>query len=248
MDLLNLDTLMFLKAMAGGEEPETEEATASGNPATFTTDVKKDLTGLVLEFAPDQSGSGDASPTNYRPIAGISSAVFKHSGEDTSNPELYEVAFPAGSGIVYGGTLDAINGTLTYKWVSIIYKGDASESWSIENGSNFYIMTPTVLKRNTSPTDLLCDRAKSDTSVNTGSCRISYSGNFNFNVGSLIGINTVAGFKTWLASNNVQIVCKLATEYSVSVDPITIRTLKGENNIWLDANGTIDVTYLKKKT
>lgn len=64
-----LRKLLMLKAMTGSES--LVEATATpGNPCTFETDVAKALTQCKVNFTPVQSGSGDPSPTNVRPITG----------------------------------------------------------------------------------------------------------------------------------------------------------------------------------
>lgn len=57
--------LMMLGAMAGGK---LVEDTATGNPLTFITDASKPLKSLLVPFLPVQSGSGDPSPQNIRPI------------------------------------------------------------------------------------------------------------------------------------------------------------------------------------
>lgn len=50
------------------------EYQTSGNPATFNTNVTRNLKSLVIPFTPVQSGSGDPSPNNDRPITGWTGA------------------------------------------------------------------------------------------------------------------------------------------------------------------------------
>ncbi len=45
--------------------------TVTGNPAVLSIAANKPLTGLTIPFTPIQSGSGDPSPENVRPISGI---------------------------------------------------------------------------------------------------------------------------------------------------------------------------------
>lgn len=59
--------LLFLKAMGGGALSEYE---ITGNPVAFNTNVAKALTGFTIPFLPVQSGTGDPSPENIRPISG----------------------------------------------------------------------------------------------------------------------------------------------------------------------------------
>ena len=52
----------------GGVASKAVEATATGNPLTFLTDLAKPLKSLLIPFTPRQSGTGDPSPENIRPI------------------------------------------------------------------------------------------------------------------------------------------------------------------------------------
>ena len=61
-----LRKLMFLGAMAGAGA--LVEDTATGNPLTFIMDKSKPLKSLLIPFTPRQSGTGDPSPDNIRPI------------------------------------------------------------------------------------------------------------------------------------------------------------------------------------
>lgn len=247
MNRTPIQNLVMLKLFIGEQTPvPTEEATATGNPATFTTDVRKALTGLIVPFTPIQSGSGAASPNNVRPITGITGITVYHSGSNTRNPTIHTITFQAETGTVYGGTLDAVAGVLTIEWGIETYDGSVDESWSVESDENFYIMTDSKYVRNTNNTSLICNYADSYESVTVGNCKITNSGNFNIRIGSLIGITKVPAFREWLAEHNVQMVCKLQTPIMMSIDPIIIKTLSGENNLWTDTNGTNTVKYLKK--
>ena len=61
-----LRRLLLLSALMGGAS--LVEDTATGNPVTFETDVAKPLVSLEIPFTPKQSGTGDPSPQNIRPI------------------------------------------------------------------------------------------------------------------------------------------------------------------------------------
>lgn len=71
--------LMLLGAMAGGKAVED---TATGNPLTFLTDLAKPLKSLLIPFTPRQSGSGDPSPSNIRPIVPWDGLTVKHGGKN----------------------------------------------------------------------------------------------------------------------------------------------------------------------
>lgn len=65
-NLSTLRKLMLLKGATGGSK--AVEAEVTGNPVTFLTDLAKPLKSLLVPFLPVQSGSGDPSPQNIRPI------------------------------------------------------------------------------------------------------------------------------------------------------------------------------------
>ena len=76
--------LLALHALAGGV-PLTEY-TETGNPVTFDTNVAKPLSECLLSFLPVQSGTGDPSPENVRPITGWTGAKAWHSGANLCPP------------------------------------------------------------------------------------------------------------------------------------------------------------------
>lgn len=61
---------------------EPHLATVSGSVATFDTDMRSKLKECKINFLPVQSGSGDPSPTNIRPITGWTGVNIWHSGEN----------------------------------------------------------------------------------------------------------------------------------------------------------------------
>lgn len=109
VELTPLRRLLFIGALAGGKEVED---TATGNPLTFVTDLAKPLKNLYAMFTPVQEGSGNPSPESPRPITGWTGVTVYHSGEDTSDPDVYSVTFPCvGTNLfdissVMSGTLD----------------------------------------------------------------------------------------------------------------------------------------------
>lgn len=64
-----VNRLLNLAIMNGGGK--LVEETVTGNPVSFETDVAKPLKGLLIPFTPVQSGTGDPSPDNVRPISGF---------------------------------------------------------------------------------------------------------------------------------------------------------------------------------
>lgn len=63
----------------------TDTQTATGNPVTLTTAQEGGAKSALVTFAPKQSGTGDPSPTNIRPISGWDSLVLNQCGKNLVN-------------------------------------------------------------------------------------------------------------------------------------------------------------------
>lgn len=74
---MNLRELLFLHAASGGGGSLVEN-TATGNPVAFNTNVAKPLNSVVVPLTYTQEGTGDPSPSNVRPISGVSSLFCVH--------------------------------------------------------------------------------------------------------------------------------------------------------------------------
>ena len=83
-DWTTLKKLLFMNAASGGS---LTEYTATGNPATFSTNVAKPLNQLLIPFTPVQSGSGDPSPENVRPITGWTGVTAAQFGSNVYDSE-----------------------------------------------------------------------------------------------------------------------------------------------------------------
>ena len=55
--------------------------------------------------------------------------------------------------------------------------------------------------------------------------------------------STLAQFKEWASSNNLQILLKLAEPITVQLDPTTVTALTGHNVIWCNTGNIISVDY-----
>ena len=82
-----LFNLMILKGATGGA---VEEATAEGNPLVFTTDLARPLKSLLIPFTPQQSGTGDPSPSNIRSILPWNGLTVFGGGKNLLNPNTDE--------------------------------------------------------------------------------------------------------------------------------------------------------------
>ena len=153
------------------------------------------------------------------------------------------------AGTLYGGYVDLVSGELWKTHKEITFNG--SEAWGIyENtnyGNSFYI---TINDKKISESSSLCDRYKNK----NRSYGVAGSGQYGIfcdheTIKRLYfkapdsSITTLQQFKTWLSTNNLFVVYELATPIEYSLAPSTLKTLRGQNNIWSNANGNIEVQF-----
>ena len=245
--------MMLRRGLMGNVDP-LQEFTATGNPATFLTNIAKPLAGLLIPFSPVQTGTGDPAPDNVRPITGWTGLNIYHSGEDTSNPDTIPVSWQTEAGTVYGGMLDALTGVLTVthylftidKTTYFVFGQGFNSNYRAvyylpENGkiqqfsncnmfrfrayNNAAMYYPDKGKISAYPADSETDRAV---------------------FGLPDGITNENEWRSYIETNgNIQIAYELAEPFTVQLDPATLSTLIGENVVWTDTNGTNTIKYLK---
>jgi len=237
---MDIKQLMFLKA-ATGSEPETEEATATGNPATFTTDIRKPLQALEVTFTPAQTGSGDPAPDNVRNISGKSSIkVSVSDGEST--PTDYTTSL---GDTYYGGKLNVLTGVLTVEWILMSAAWGTFKTGSPDETTGFYggtLTFPSAVKQCTSPsvygTDVLCNV------TNT----IYWNGASKTPEHFYIYNSKAYVYGNFDDSQVIQLAVKLAEPVTVQLTGQQVMDLLGANSIAADTNGTVTLTYLKIKS
>ena len=129
-DFLTTEDLLF---MAGASGVKGVEDTATGNPVTFLTDLAKPLKSLIANFLPIQSGTGDPSPTNIRPITGWTGVNVFHAGKNLANLQ-YGNKVPS----VSTGQMVNSNG-----WSTPFIPIDTSKNYYLSRGiviGNIYVM------------------------------------------------------------------------------------------------------------
>lgn len=77
-----LKRLLLPMVAAGGGGSTPVQDTATGNPLVFFTNLARPLKSLLIPFTPKQSGTGDPSPSNIRPIAPWNGLTVKHGGSN----------------------------------------------------------------------------------------------------------------------------------------------------------------------
>lgn len=75
--------------------------TVSGNPVLFTAKQAAALKSLMIDVQPVQSGSGDPSPDNVRPISGFSAVNVWQTGKNLYHKESYNAI--SGTAVMFNG-------------------------------------------------------------------------------------------------------------------------------------------------
>ena len=226
--------------------------TVSGATVTFADgadDIPVKSFDVDIQFT--QSGSGDPSPSNVRPITGRIGAIIDV-GRNSSEPEVtYAVDWTDEAGTVYGGTLDVTNGVLTVTH-GYILGSDSRLDWrqyfnpNMQTGLYCYTVYPNL--PNQKSKDLTQKIVSSHfTQVRFNWTTVRHGQMFPDFAGDSVycfveDIDTLSAFKAWLASAGVQFVYELETPETYQLAPTEIATLLGQNVIRADT-GDVSITY-----
>lgn len=165
-----------------------------------------------------------------------------------SNVDSHSISFPS---TVYGGWVDVVKGELHVTHAVLDLNG--SERWGIvpqdQNAyflltlSNDFMYTTTNISVKSSH---FAPIANAQQKHNDNTIWVVYK-QLHIHASSYIAPSglTDAGlseFKSWLAEHNTQAFIPLATETIISIDPVIIKTLLGNNNIYADT-GDSSVEY-----
>lgn len=228
--------------------------TASGSLVSFSDGADLPMPSFICKIEAVQSGSGDPSPENVRPISGHTGvdAVISPTTEASAGT-TYSVSWQTEAGKVFGGYVDLVSGVLTVDRVSVVYEGGNDEAWTMSTGGSddtswhqFY--TPRTSAKNS--LNAICNRfpTKDIAYRGTESLLVAYTDR-TFRIAlkdSDLLITSVDDWKTWLSTNNVQIVYELATPITYQLTPQQIKSLLGYNNAWCDT-GDVDIDYFAKE-
>ena len=220
---------------------EALEKTASGNPISLTGVAAAYAMGLSMTIEPIQSGSGDPSPTNVRPISGISTATVQTTNGTNTNTATITLGQT-----VYGGTVNFKTGevTVTHGMVDL-----GSLEWYRQNtaSSNWRFYADLDLFRKVDVGELcgfVCSTYKEVTASQTWQGIKGVSGN-GLTSNSIcvcdMTYTDAASFKT--AMSGVQLCYELATPVTLTLTPAELELLKGNNTV--SGNGvTINISYI----
>ena len=146
---------------------------------------------------------------------------------------------------VYKGVADVTGGNVVSKMQFL----DIANANIIKNNSNpndymYYTTLGTTFDKNGHG---ICSHLQETAGAPTGSTEgFSISQQFNvvyINVG-VLAQNDVAGFKAFCANNNVQLLLDMLTPIEITTTPENLTAISGENNVYADTNGDMEVKYL----
>ena len=223
------------------------ETVSSGS---FFTDMIAPMKSLAVIFSPVQSGSGDPSPTNIRPLSGRTSITVAEGNE-------YSILLGR---MAYGGIVDFATGKLEIDMVMNTYDGSSDENWKAEYlGStktyNFYMPSASMIPKprttaqysedsTTNASRVKCNQARPRKWTSSGTetygaglFYIAASGTMNIN-GGLFEVTTAEDFKAYLSEHPLQVAYEIATHEFYQLTPEQIKAIKGQNAI-TSQDGTV---------
>lgn len=237
---------LFAKRIGGAILKDFPDLPAS--IVTVTDALAKPLDSLKVAITPVQSGSGDPSPDNIRPISGWTGCnVVVSPTIDAEDGTTYTITFPSEAGTVYGGTLDVTNGTLTVTMAEVDL---GTLNW-IKDATTFaytffYSSFADVISNN-----ILCSAYKT---AKTSEIFSSEDSVIRFVDNPTIRLrlkdstkNNLTGVTFKAAMSGVQLVYELATPQIYQLTPTEVQMLLGTNNLWADTGEIIEGKYFAKR-
>lgn len=221
-------------------------STDSALPATFTLTDYTELRAYLTVY------NGAVTNTTIYPMVRLASNT-----DDTYEPynsNTYNITFGS-AGTVYGGTLDVTTGMLTITKQQLSFNG--SENWYIAaTGANrifrlvatstpivnayynTYIANWAVLTRVISNLE---NQPFTNWSFRTTGNALNYD---ILMCTPTTSVNmTLDEYKAMLAATPLVIVADIVTPISVQLDPVSVASLLGNNNIWSDTGSVASCEY-----
>jgi hypothetical protein len=178
----------------------------------------------VVGINPVQSGEGDPSPTNVRPITGLTGMTVNANGTEIP------ISWESEAGTVYGGSLDVLTGMLTVDKAMIT----ADELYSFGSGNLTYgrVVLPNALPTASVSTDYVTSKFLVDKSAAENTTRrVSGYAYFYFPAG------TTREYAESVV-NGTQIVYPVADPITYQLTPHEVKSLLGQNNIYANTGDT----------
>lgn len=154
--------------------------------------------------------------------------------------QTYPIIIPSSAGTVYGGTLDVTSGELVVDRASVDM---GTLNWSYNSTYAFFAYNLTGQKFGGK---LLCSIYKYGGYSSDSAMTTAERGIYNITTNAYIKVKdtsytSASTFKA--AMSGTQLVYELATPIEYTLTPTEVTTLLGNNTIWMDADGTLDIDY-----
>ena len=160
-------------------------------------------------------------------------------------PTTLSVTWQSEAGTVYGGTLDVVSGVLTVTKVFKLFVGDSEENWKFSTANNKYRVYCEISDASPTKNNMFANYCSNSSGFvaypDVWKMLINASSNIIIGVSSTI--TSVSDWRTYLSTNNLQLVYELATPQTYQLTPQEVTTLLATNNFFHDANGDTQVTY-----
>lgn len=212
---------------------------ASGAVATFSDGADLPLKSLNVDIEPVQSGTGDPSPVNFRPISGWNAVNVKNGNTVIATISLGQT--------VYGGTLNPLTGVLTVDRLGVPME---SLTWyrstsyanpifytTITGKASDYRKAACSILRNIGSGTIIAAKGFATQSANGDFASSDANAQIYARYDSA---TTVQEFVT--AVTGQTIVYPLATPVTIQLTPHQIRSLYGNNTIFADT-GNVALEY-----
>ena len=171
-----------------------------------------------------------------------------------STPQTYEkyngTTHTANFGrTIYGGTADLVSGEGSETWEKKVYTGADNEYWVLSKSGDiyrYYVINDNVKQPTGRGVVYSSIGQYSATGNDVGTCFTYYSSGIQRTLIYYIPpqtIQTVEDFRTWLSSNNFDVVYEKATPVDFTFDSQEMNSLYGVNNFWNDAGGDTTIVY-----
>ena len=248
-ELTNTDSQKTV-TVTDGTEPFTSISLEVDNGIATNTTIKIQI----------EAGTAKTSWTPYEnicPITGHDSATLNIGAEYPTADETYPVTFPQ---TVYGGTFDWVSGKLVIAWKSITADG-VNVKVTGGYGAGGALWLPSIILatadkgQSTSQGNIVSSYLIVPSNVQTTENSVAFGNGgaiIVLHIGTMQGTDGTHGYNSasevqaavnsYLQSNPLQIVYKLATPIEIDLTPAQVQTLLGLNNVWA-SDGTVEINY-----
>lgn len=262
-DVQNID----MEHITVAQNHRYEEIDLSGQVVSFQAgEAGLPFEKMVVQIKPVQSGTGDPSPDNIRPITGWTMVNLYQAGQNMEDARVFRFTFPSEAGTVYGGTLNVLTGEMMVDRFLYVYDGTEGFTKSSTALNGFYNNLqasqlphswPRMINYSTELLDISTEISsmfivtRSPAEYRNIYWRCYLDSGMNFNVDPEIFGTTTESFKAKLtelyaAGTPVSVFAKIINPLAFHLSTQEITTLLGQNYIWADT-GDIEVKFTNVK-